>query len=64
MRLALRRLPPELRNPIVLRYYGDLSSTDIGHILGLPAATVRGQLSVARRRLAEALRAAGFGCAE
>jgi len=61
LRLALQRLPPELRNPIVLRYYGDLSSTDIGQIVGLPAATVRGRLSVARRRLADALREAGFG---
>ncbi|HVA47452.1 MAG TPA: sigma-70 family RNA polymerase sigma factor [Pirellulales bacterium] len=55
LRLALRRLPPELRNPIVLRYYCDLNSTDIGQILDLPPATVRGQLSAARRRLADAL---------
>jgi RNA polymerase sigma-70 factor (ECF subfamily) len=60
LRLALRRLPTELRHPIVLRYYCDLNSTDIGQILGVPAATVRGHLSAARRRLAEALREAGF----
>jgi RNA polymerase sigma-70 factor (ECF subfamily) len=64
LRLALQRLPPEQRNLIVLRYYCDLSSTDIGQILDLPAATVRGQLSVARRRLAEALREGGFGLDE
>ncbi|HEV3339579.1 MAG TPA: sigma-70 family RNA polymerase sigma factor [Pirellulales bacterium] len=64
LRLAVQRLPPELRNPIVLRYYCDLNSTEIGQVLGLPAATVRGQLSIARRRLADALREAGFGPVE
>lgn len=61
LKIALRRLPADLRNLVVLRYYCDLNSTDIGQILGLPAATVRGQLSLARRRLALALREAGFG---
>jgi RNA polymerase sigma-70 factor (ECF subfamily) len=60
LRRALRRLSPELRNPIVLRYYCDLNSTEIGQVLDLPAATVRGQLRAGRTRLAEALRAAGF----
>jgi RNA polymerase sigma factor (sigma-70 family) len=60
LRRALRQLPDELRNPIVLRYYCDLNSTDIGQILGMPAATVRGHLSSARRQLADALRIAGF----
>lgn len=60
LRRALRRLPAELRNPIVLRYYCDLNSTDIGQILGLPAPTVRGHLSAARRQLADDLRDAGF----
>lgn len=60
LRRALRQLPPELRNPVVLRYYCDLNSTEIGEVLDLPAATVRGQLSTARKRLAEALRNAGF----
>jgi RNA polymerase sigma factor (sigma-70 family) len=60
VRRALARLPPELRNPIVLRYYCDLNSTDIGQILDVPAATVRGQLSAARQRMADALREAGF----
>lgn len=60
VRRALAKLPPELRNPIVLRYYCDLNSTDIAQILGVPAATVRGQLRVARERLADALGKAGF----
>lgn len=60
LRRALRRLPPQLRNPIVLRYYCDLNSTEIGQVLDLPAATVRAHLSAARKRLAEELREAGF----
>lgn len=60
LRRALRQLPPELRNPILLRYYCDLNSSEIGQVLDLPAATVRGQLSAARKRLAASLRAAGF----
>jgi RNA polymerase sigma-70 factor (ECF subfamily) len=57
---ALQQLSDELRNPIVLRYYCDLNSTDIGQILGMPAATVRGRLCEARRQLATALDKAGF----
>jgi RNA polymerase sigma-70 factor, ECF subfamily len=59
LRQALAQLEPETRMILVLRYYSGLNSTDIGQMLELSPSTVRGQLRVARQRLAEMLRAAG-----
>ena len=56
LRAAVRALPPLYRVPLVLRYVEDLSSSEIGCALGLPAATVRWRLAVARRKLGIALR--------
>ncbi|HUY89581.1 MAG TPA: RNA polymerase sigma factor [Pirellulales bacterium] len=60
LRAALERLPPELRGPLVLRYYCEFDATEIGNILDLPPSTVRGQLRTGRLRLAAMLRQAGF----
>jgi RNA polymerase sigma-70 factor (ECF subfamily) len=59
LRAALADLEPELRIPVVLRYFSELDSSEIGRLLDLPASTVRGQLRIARQRLAVALRRAG-----
>jgi len=51
LRRAVADLDPLYRVPLVLRYMADLSSAQIGQVLGLPAGTVRFRLSVARDRL-------------
>jgi RNA polymerase sigma-70 factor (ECF subfamily) len=48
---ALSVLPQHLRDVVVLRYFEDLSSREIGFVLGIPDATVRFHLAIARRRL-------------
>jgi RNA polymerase sigma-70 factor (ECF subfamily) len=48
---ALALLPAGLRRVVVLHYFEDLSSSEIGSILRIPAPTVRFQLALARRRL-------------
>jgi RNA polymerase sigma factor (sigma-70 family) len=53
---ALRRLPVELQVLLELRYWEQLSSTEISQVLGIPANTVRGRLRQSRIMLEEALR--------
>jgi RNA polymerase sigma-70 factor (ECF subfamily) len=50
--LALGALPLALREPVVLHYLDGLTSAEIGAALGMPAATIRFRLMLARRRLA------------
>ena len=52
---ALRDLDEAYLRPLVLRYFGDLSSAEIGEILDMPAATVRAVLCRGRMALAKAL---------
>jgi RNA polymerase sigma-70 factor (ECF subfamily) len=63
---ALDSLSPDLRAAVVLHYYADLTSKEIGAVLGVAAATVRFRLMLARRRLkpllSELLPAAGSQC--
>ncbi len=61
VREGLARLDPQLRSLLVLRYFAELDSGEIGKILDLPSATVRGRLREARKRLAHELTRAGFG---
>lgn len=48
---ALSKLSPDLRAAIVLHYYAELNSGEIGRALGIPSPTVRFRLSRARRQL-------------
>lgn len=61
---ALRRmvnaLPEEHRTVIDLAYYHAKSVAEIGEILSIPVATVKTRMFYARRKLGEALQAAGF----
>jgi RNA polymerase sigma-70 factor (sigma-E family) len=50
---ALRQLPPRQRTVVVLRYWEDLTDTQIAAALGCSAGTVRSQLSQALARLRE-----------
>ena len=51
LEVALRSLPPRQRAVIVLRYYCDLSVTDIATTLGCSTGTVKSQAAKAMRTL-------------
>jgi len=53
---AISRLPESLRLALELHYFIGLTSQEVGAALGVPAATVRFRLMVARRRLRPLLR--------
>lgn len=52
---AIKRLPEELRTVLALVVLAEMSSTEIGAILGKPAGTIRYQLAKARKSLADDL---------
>ena len=60
VRRSLDRLEPPLRLVLVLRYFAELDSKEIGRTLDLPDSTVRSRLRAARRRLASELKKAGY----
>lgn len=53
-------LPEEHRTVIDLAYYHGQSVTEIGEVLGIPVATVKTRMFYARKKLGEALKAAGY----
>lgn len=61
---ALRRfvnaLPEEHRVVIDLAYYHGQSVNEIGEVLDIPVATVKTRMFYARKKLGEALKAAGY----
>jgi RNA polymerase sigma factor (sigma-70 family) len=52
---ALDRLQPPEREIVVLRYFCNLNSREIGEVLEMPESTVRSHLAKARRQLARDL---------
>ena len=54
---AVRKLPPQRRVAIFLRYFADLSYAEIGEVLGITEGTVAATLSQARHQLASELSA-------
>lgn len=52
---ALRRLPPRRRLLVFLRYFGDLSYSEIARVCGISEGTVAATLSQARHELMMAL---------
>jgi len=52
---AIKRLPENLREVLALHTMGEMSSEEIGEVLGRPAGTVRYQLSQARKMINELL---------
>ncbi|MGI8982681.1 MAG: RNA polymerase sigma factor [Pirellulaceae bacterium] len=55
MEAAVGRLTNVEREIVVLRYFCDFDSSQIGEMLSLPSATVRSHLAKARRQLATEL---------
>lgn len=53
---TIHRMNEKHRIPVVLRYYHDLSVTEIAGILQVPAGTVHSRLNTARRQLHAALK--------
>lgn len=64
LRRALGVLDETHRIPIALKYFMDLSESDIAGALGLPLTTVKSRLFVARRRLQDLLKADKEGVAD
>jgi len=60
LRRMVKALPEEHRTVIDLAYYHAKSVSEIGDILSIPVATVKTRMFYARRKLGEALQAAGF----
>lgn len=54
------KLPPKLREAVLLYYYQDLSVTEVGQALGIDHASVSGRLKRAREKLFKALKGAYF----
>ncbi|MGP3937315.1 sigma-70 family RNA polymerase sigma factor [Nonomuraea sp. KM88] len=51
MRAALARLTPRQRTMLVLRYFEDLSETEIARLLGVRVGSVRSQIYRSLERL-------------
>lgn len=60
VRAALGRLEPLVRSILVLRYFAEIDSREIGRMLDLPDSTVRGHLRAARQQLAVELKRGGY----
>ena len=52
---ALRRIPMELQVLLEMRYWEEMSSSEIGAVLGIPAATARSRLHRGRELLERAI---------
>ena len=61
---AMQVLRPAHRAAVALRYEEGLSFEEIGHVLGVPEVTARTYVHRARKELAQALTAVGWGCNE
>ncbi len=61
VRQSLQKLDDSLLGPVVLRYFCDLNSKEVGEILGLKSPTVRSRLREARMILAKRLLERGVG---
>jgi RNA polymerase sigma factor (sigma-70 family) len=60
VRRAIEDLAPVQKSIVMMRYFCELDSKQIGEILELPDSTVRSHLRLARQRLAEILKQRGY----
>jgi RNA polymerase sigma-70 factor, ECF subfamily len=56
---AIRVLRPKYREPIVLRYYDNLSYQQISNILGISQVAVNGRIIRAKQKIAKRLKSVG-----
>lgn len=47
----MQALPPELQKIVAMRFFAGFNATEIGRVLGVPPATVRGRLKAAMARM-------------
>ena len=52
---AVRRLPPRLRDPVLLHYFADLPLAEVAAVLGRPVGSIKQRLHQARGELATML---------
>jgi RNA polymerase sigma-70 factor (ECF subfamily) len=52
---AIKRLPSDQREAVILRYYSELTVPEIAQVLRQPEGTIKSRLSRAREKLAEIL---------
>jgi RNA polymerase sigma-70 factor (ECF subfamily) len=57
---ALAALPDDLREPLILRHYGELTFQQAAEVLGLPPSTVKSRVQAALARLRGELRTRGL----
>jgi RNA polymerase sigma-70 factor, ECF subfamily len=57
---AIRLLRPKYREPIVLRYYDNLSYQQISNILGISQTAVNGRIIRAKQKIARQLKSVGL----
>jgi RNA polymerase sigma-70 factor (ECF subfamily) len=55
VRSLIASLPPRLRDPFLLHYYGGYGTRDVGELLRRPQGTIKADLFMARARLKTAL---------
>ena len=60
IRAVLAALPDHYREPLILRYYRNMSYDEIADVLVVPIGTVRSRLAQARRLLSERLQSLGI----
>ena len=53
MREMVHRLPPQIRETVVLKYFSGMSIDEVAGVLGVPTGTVKSRLFTAKRMLAE-----------
>lgn len=58
--LAVMNLPPRYREAIMLYYYQDMDTTEIGHVLGIHQSSVSIRLKKGREMLRKALEGRGL----
>jgi RNA polymerase sigma-70 factor, ECF subfamily len=62
VRRALRGLPQEFREPLVLAYYGGMTQKELAERLGHPLGTIKSRMSRGQTRLRAALANEAPGC--
>ena len=61
VRKSMQKLDDSLLGPVILKYFCDFNSIEIGEMLGLKASTVRSRLRAGRMLLAKRLLERGVG---